>query len=141
MAFDPSAVAGRTLEFSATSPISYGDIPGIDALNYAGQQRTDINVTSISDEDEQFVQGRRANGTLGFNLFYDPDFASHAALLANFNDNAQPLGYFRDTMANTGAKVRTFRAYVQQWNETADRDGANMVAVVLKISGAITDTP
>lgn len=141
MAYDPSAVAGRTFEVSASSPISYVDVPGIEALNYAGAQRGEINTTTISDEDEQSIPGRRANGTLSFNLFLDPDWVSHITLLANFNDNGHPLMYFRDNMANTGLKIRTFRGYVQQWNEQGDRDGANMVAVVIKISGAITDTP
>lgn len=142
MAYDPSAVAGRTLEISVLSPPSYVDIPGVEALQYSGGAKGRINVTSISDEDEESVPGRRGSATLAFNLFLDPSWASHASLLASYNDNAGTLSLFRDTMDNTGGKVRTFTGYVEQWDETGDRDGANQVSVVVRVSrGGFTDTP
>lgn len=141
MPYDPSAVAGRTLEISASSPISYADIPGIESLQYSGGAKNRINVTSISDEAEKSVPGRRGSATLAFNLFYDPSWPSHQSLLASYNDNGGTLSAFRDTMDDTGGKIRTFTGYVEQWDENADRDGANQVAVVIRVDGEFTDAP
>lgn len=141
MPYAPSAVAGRTLEVSATSPQSFSDVPGIESLQYSGGAKNRINVTSISDEAEKSVPGRRGSATLAGNLFYDPAWPSHQALLANYLAGDGTLLAFRDTMDDAGSKVRTFTGYVEQFDENADRDGANMVSVVIRVDGDFTDTP
>lgn len=141
MPYSPSAVAGRVLSVSASSPISYAAVPGIEALQYSGGAKNRINVTTISDEAEKSVPGRRGSATLAFNLFYDPAWATHQSLLANFNLGDGTQLAFQDVMDDAGDKTRTFTGYVEQWDETADRDGANMVSVVIRVDGDFTDTP
>ncbi len=141
MPYAPSAVAGRVLSVSASSPISYAEVPGVEALQYSGGAKNRINVTSIADEAEKSVPGRRGSATLAFNLFLDPAWATHAQLLANYLDGGGTQLAFRDVMDDSGDKTRTFVGYVEQWDETADRDGANMVSVVIRVDGDFTDTP
>lgn len=142
MSYVASAVAGRILAYSASnSPFSYSTIKGVSGLAYGNATKQDINVTAMSDEDEVFIAGRRQSAEISFNLYVDYDEAAHAALLANFDANGQTLMYFRDTLDAIGAAAKTFAAYVKQWQDSADVDGANMAAVVLKVSGGVVTTP
>lgn len=141
MAYAPSAVAGRVLSVSAASPISYAEVPGVEGMQYSGGAKNRINVTTIADEAEKSIPGRRGSAQLAFNLFLDPAWATHASLLTNYLDGGGTLLAFQDVMDDAGDKTRTFTGYVEQWDEQADRDGANMVAVVVRVDGDFTDTP
>jgi|GEM_PF-2391020 len=142
MPYSASAVAGRILAYSVSnSPFSYITIRGASSLSYGNAQKNDINVTAISDEDEVFIAGRRQAAEITFSVYVDYDEPAHVALLGNFDANAQTLMYFRDTLDATGAAAKTFAAYVKQWQDSADVDGANMAAVVLKVSGGVVTTP
>lgn len=141
MPYQASAVAGRQLKMSGSSPPSYTLIPGVTNLQYTNRTRNEINVTSISDEDEQFVPGRRSAASVTFNLFVDYANAQHVALLANFNANGTEQLYFQDVFDDTGDTELAWIGYVTQWADSAEADGANSVAVTIKVTGTVNYTP
>ena len=141
MPYNASAVAGRALKLSTSSPVSYTLIPGVHNLQYTNRVRNEINVTAISDEDEQFVPGRRSAATITFSLFVDYANAQHVALLANFNDNGNTQVYLQDVFDDTGDTEIATVGYVTRWEDAADVDGANVVNVSFKVTGTVNYTP
>ena len=141
MPYQASAVAGRQLKMTGSSPPSYTLIPGLTNLQYTNRVRNEINTTAISDEDEQFVPGRRAAASVTFSLFVDYANAQHVALLANYNNNGADLLYFQDVFDDSGDTELAWIGYVTRWEDAADVDGANMVNVSIKVTGTVNYTP
>lgn len=136
----PSSAAGRQLKVATSSPVSYASIDGIDGLSYGNSAKPKIDVTAISDSASRTVADIPPIQTLSFTLHYDPDDTQHAALRANYEGAGTNI-YFEDNMNNTGAYVRRFVGYVEQWDETASKGASNQVNVVISIDGAIQSIP
>lgn len=136
----PSSAAGRQLKVATSSPVSYASIDGIDGLSYGGSAKPKIDVTAISDTASRTIADIPPIQTLSFTLHYDPDDTQHAALRSNYEGSGTNL-YWEDNMNNTGAYVRRFVGYVEQWDESGAKGQSNQVSVVISIDGGIQSIP
>lgn len=134
-----SAVAGTLFKYTVSAALT--TIPGVGSASYSGGDRTDIPVTSISDEDEVMIGGRRSAKELSFPMYYDPADAGHVAMLAAYNAATSVAVPCSFVDGDAGACTDTFSAYVKSMSKKYDVDGAIMYDVTLKLTTIITTTP
>jgi hypothetical protein len=133
------SAAGSQLQFGSSSPVTYTTIPYLMGYAYGGSERPRIDVTPISASASEFIADIPGEQNVSGDLAYDPDDTQHAALLSAYNN--QTLLYFRDRHDNTGACDEYFTGYVTQWNRSAQKGAARMVAIVITITGAVSTVP
>ncbi|CAB4166641.1 hypothetical protein UFOVP836_46 [uncultured Caudovirales phage] len=133
------SAAGSLLQFGSSSPVTYATIPYVQGYQYGGSERPRIDVTPISASAYEFIADIPGEQNISFDLAYDPDDTQHAALLSAYNN--QTLLYFRDRHDNTGACDEYFTGYVTQWNRSAQKGAARMIAVVITMTGAVNTVP
>ena len=133
------SAAGSLLQFGSSSPVTYATIPYVMGYAYGGSERPRIDVTPISASAHEFISDISGEQNVSFDLAYDPDDTQHAALLSAYNN--QTLLYLRDRHDNTGACDEYFTGYVTQWNRSAQKGAARMIAVVITITGAVNTVP
>jgi len=141
MAYLASAVAGTLLQLEKTaSPNVFVTIKGVEGFQGPTGTKPSIDVTAIDDTSAQFVSGLPDYGEVRFRLFWDPDEATHAQLLASFQatDSSDD---FKIVAANDGAAAGTFTGEVTGWQHDFSRGAAMTVEVTVKLTGAITWTP
>lgn len=133
MPFNPSSAAGTILALSASSPVSYVLIPGVQGIQHSGATKNDIEHTAISDTSKQFLADLPDLGELQFDLAWDPSNAEHAALYSNFLSGATM--YLRRTMDDAGAAITEYVGYVKQFDTSNQKGAFNSASVAFKITG------
>lgn len=141
MPYSAYAVAGSEFKFTYGSPAALTKISGVTNLTFGGGERTDIDVTAIDDEDQVTIGGRRARKSLSFQIYYDPADAGHQAMLANYNAGTSTAVACSVVLADAGAAALTFNAYVRNFVEKLDVDGAIAADVEMMLTTGITTTP
>ncbi len=140
MAYTAFAVAGTLLQMSATSPVSYTTIRGVEGFQGPTASKPDIDVTAIDDTAAQFLAGIPDYGNVTFDLFWDPAESNHQTLKAAF-DEVGSRTYFQIVASDSGAAVGLFVGEVKGWEHDFSKGAAAKVRVTVKLSGAITWTP
>lgn len=135
MAFNPSSAAGTILAYSASSPVSYTTLDGVQGITHSGAQKNDIEYTAISDSSKKFLPDLPDLGELQFELAWDPSNAGHAALYANFLLNDGTLLYLRRTMDDAGAAVTEYVGYIKQFDTSNQKGAFNSATVAFKVTG------
>lgn len=134
-----SAVAGTVFQYTVTATLT--TVPGVSSMAFSGGDRTDINVTAISDEDEVFIGGRRASRELSFTMFYDPTDAAQAAMLAAYDASSSTPVACSIVEDDAGDNTLTFSGYVKNFLRKWDVDGAQVADVVIKLTTGVTTAP
>lgn len=80
MAYDPRVVQGSVLRYATTLAGTYADIPGVRAFKQTNSQAEEIDITAINDTAKRKLSGLSDNGSLTFQLVYDPADTVHIAL-------------------------------------------------------------
>lgn len=119
------------------SPETFETVRGVQDLSGPDTTRTEIDTTDITDTDQTFVLGLRTNGQVSFSMNYVPSDTVHAGLATDYSDGT--LRNFKLTFVDT-TEVE-FAAYVQGFSYSVSKDSTLMRDVVLRISGAVTETP
>lgn len=133
-----TAVAGTLFKYTVSSTLT--TIPGVGNISVSGGEKTDIEVTAISDEDQVFVGGRRTALEFSFPMYWDPTDAGQVAMLTAYNaDNSTPVA-MTITEADAGAATQAFSGYIKSMVPAYDRDGAHMYNVTIKATTKITFT-
>ena len=140
MAFNPSSAAGTLFKVSASSPVSFALVEGVQGLTISGAQKNDIEYTAISDLSKKFLPDLPDAGEAQFQLAWDPSNAEHAILYANFLANNTDI-YFQTTMDDAGGAVYTYQGYVKQWGISHQKSAFNAVDVAIKINGGMNLVP
>lgn len=133
------SAAGSLLQVASSSPTTYVTIPYVMGYTYGGSEKPRIDVTPISASATETIPDIPGEQNVSFDIAYDPDDTQHAALLSAYTNGT--LIYFRDRHDNTGACDEYFTGYVTQWNRSAAKGSARMVAVVVTINGAVATVP
>ena len=134
-----AAVAGSLFKYPVSSTPT--TIPGVGGISFSGGDKTDINVTSISDETEVFIPGRRAAKEMSFPMYWDPTDAGQQAMLDDYESGSYTARAMSIVMADAGADTLTFSGYIKNMLPGLDVDGAHMYTVTIKLTTEITETP
>lgn len=134
-----SAVAGSLFKYTVSASLT--TIPGVGGISFSGGDKTDIEVTSISDEDQVFIGGRRNALEMSFPMYWDPTDAGQLAMLTAYNAALSTPVAMSITEADAGACTHTFSGYVKAMTPSYDINGAHMFNVQIKLTTAITTTP
>lgn len=134
-----AAVAGSVLSYPVSATPTA--VPGVGTISTSGGEKTDIRVTSISDEDEQFIGGRRSAIEMSFPMYWDPTDTAQAAMLADYQAASHTARAMTLVEADAGAASNAFSGYIKTMVPTFDVDGAHMYNVVIKLTTKITVTP
>lgn len=133
------SAAGSQLQVASSSPTTYVTIPYVMGYSYGGSEKPRIDVTPISASATETIPDIPGEQNVSFDIAYDPDDTQHAALLSAYTNGT--LIYFRDRHDNTGACDEYFTGYVTQWNRSAAKGSARMVAVVVTMTGTVSTVP
>ena len=136
MAFNPSSAAGTQLLYSATSPVSYVLLEGVQGIAHSGAQKNNIEYTAISDTAKKYLADIPDYGELTFELAYDPSNAGHAALYANFGAVDGSQIYLKKLMDDVGAAYTEYIGFVSQFNTSSQKGAFNSASVSFKVTGA-----
>ena len=141
MSYAASAVAGCQLSMTMGSPAALDMIEGVTNLAFSGGERTDIDVTAISDEDQKTIGGRRAKKKATFQIYEDPGDVTHQALLSNYQNATATAVAWTLVDTDAGAASHAFSAYVSQYQRKRDVDGALVADIEITLTTDITTTP
>ncbi len=140
MAYSAFSVAGTLLQMSASSPVSYTTIRGVEGFQGPTASKPDIDVTAIDDTAAQFLSGIPDYGNITFDLFWDPADSNHQALKTAF-DTVGSRTYFNIVASDDGAAVGDCYGEVKGWEHDFSKGAAAKVKVTVKLSGKLTWTP
>ncbi len=135
MAYTGAAVAGTLLELYRSSPAAYETIRGVEGFQGPTGTKGTIDVTAIDDSAKQFVADLPDYGQVSFDLFWDPDEASHYDLKAAF-DTVNSTDNFRINPSDDSGKIILFVGEVIGWEWDFSRGQAQKARVTIKLSGA-----
>jgi hypothetical protein len=140
MPYTAFAAAGTKLQFSASSPITYLDIEGVEGFSGPTGSKEIIDVTAISDIAAKQITGMPKFGQVSFTLFWDPADTTHAALFTAYK-TANSHNYFNILCSDTGTASIAFDGSVSTWEWSFAKGAAVTVKVAIEVSGQPTLTP
>jgi len=121
----------------AGSPNEFADIGQVSGITgFRSGEAVEINVTDFDSSAQEFLMGLKDEGTLNFNLNYDPDDTQHE-LLETHRTN-QTLADFKIQLAAGTNNFFSFSGYVQSFALNLEADDAVRGEVSIRVSGAIT---
>lgn len=120
---------------SSASPSVFTEVSCPTNINESGIQRNEIDVTCLSDSAKQFAPGLPDYGNVSFEINWNPDTASHAALfgLIESGDVREWKITFNDTAPATAVH---FDGYISSWQRTTAVDSVVKVTVTVRVTGA-----
>ena len=121
------------------SPEVFTDIPEIREFTGPGGSASVIDVSDLDSTFREKILGLPDEGQLSFTVHYIADNAVHVNLRAD--RAARTLRNFRITWTDASpAKIWTFAGYVTEFSVSGGVDDVVLAAVVIEITGAITET-
>lgn len=114
---------------------AYVDIAHISTINGPGFSLDTEDATTHDSEDgwEEVVATVLRTGEVGLELEFDPEAASHTALLDSMV--SKELGEYKLVFPNMTTTCWGFKAFVTSFNPSAPHSGKITASATLKISG------
>jgi hypothetical protein len=117
------------------------NIDGVENFNGPTGQKTEIEMTALSDTAAVSAPGTPDFGQFTMTVFDNPGDAGNARLLASFNTNPGPTEQFTYKLPFTGTgNTLTFNAYVQQWALQQEKASGGKYNCTLRATGTVART-
>lgn len=117
----------------------YTAIAQLVKITIPDQTRGDIEITELDDEAKRYLSGIKEGGVLEFEIHYDPEVTTHAALDESFDDGDTEA--WRVLMVNESQL--NFSGHINKWNPgtEANQDGKFVGKIGIRLDGTITIVP
>lgn len=117
---------------NGASPPNYATIGEVVSAPPLNPSRNMRDKTSINDTQFQYSPGMKQGGTPTVDIRYDPDDASHVAILEDFENKT--AADYRIVLPDSPATTIDFRAFVAGYTgPTGDPDGMVMLSIQFQI--------
>lgn len=133
------STAGGILQINING--TFTNIDGVENFNGPTGQKTEIDMTALSDTAAVSAPGTPDYGQFSMTVFDNPGDAGNARLLASFNTNPGPTENWKYILPFSGTgNTLTFNGYVQQWALQQEKATGGKYNCTIRSTGTVART-
>lgn len=139
MPYQPFSSQGSTLRIATTAaPTVFTTIDGATDISGPDGETEEIETTDLLSTRRTYILGLIEEGSIPFNIHWDPANAPQAELLLAKNDRL--VRNFKIVFANTDLSEIAFVGLVKKFSWNISSGSAVMIPAMVRVTGALTLT-